>query len=428
MTKPIIEVKGLGKYYRLGSLGANSFADDVKKMWKRKRGVQENMDPQIVEQLQQQGENIVDKKKNNFWALKDISFDVYPGEVVGIIGRNGAGKSTLLKILSRITEPSKGEAILRGRVGSLLEVGTGFHPDLTGCENIYLNGTIHGLSKNEIDEKLDEIVDFAQVQRFIHTPVKRYSSGMYVRLAFAVAAHLEPQILVIDEVLAVGDVAFQNKCISKVKDVAGHGKTILFVSHNMQVIRKLCPKSLLLRNGEIVQYGETSEVVGTYLADHKEADFDEKTSVHDVKQRRGNGFARLSEIKLKNIEGIETFSFRLGEKVQFHLSWKTNEVLKGLRVGVILYSEVAKVPLVSFEHEITDKQIAAGESSMLIIEASMRDVLPGIYPLYFYIKDGNYANCDLVDDVTLPLIIGEQAEKNIPGFIKMESKLIQKVG
>ncbi|MEP6714101.1 MAG: polysaccharide ABC transporter ATP-binding protein [Terriglobia bacterium] len=201
-----------------------------------------------------------------FWALKDISFDVKQGEVVGIIGRNGAGKSTLLKILSRITEPTEGEAVIHGRIGSLLEVGTGFHPELSGRENIYLNGAILGMRKAEIQSKFDDIVAFAEVERFIDTPVKHYSSGMYTRLAFAVAAHLEPEILVIDEVLAVGDLAFQKKCLGKMREVANTGRTVLFVSHNMTAVRSLCSRVVWLQQGTVNRIGKVGEVVGEYLS------------------------------------------------------------------------------------------------------------------------------------------------------------------
>lgn len=203
-----------------------------------------------------------------FWALKDVSFEVKRGEVLGIIGRNGAGKSTLLKILSRITEPSSGRVVLDGRVASLLEVGTGFHPELTGRENIYLNGAILGMSKAEIRRKFDEIVEFSGVEKFLDTPVKRYSSGMYVRLAFAVAAHLEPEILVVDEVLAVGDAEFQKKCMGKMQDVAKGGRTVLFVSHNLAAVRALCPQSLLLKKGRNISQGPTREVLNDYLTDN----------------------------------------------------------------------------------------------------------------------------------------------------------------
>lgn len=204
-------------------------------------------------------------RKEDFWALDDINFEIKQGERVGIIGRNGAGKSTLLKVLSRIVTPTKGRIEITGRVASLLEVGTGFHPELSGRENIFLNGSILGMSKTEISKKFDEIVDFAEVEKFLDTPVKRYSSGMYVRLAFAVAAHLEPEILIVDEVLAVGDAAFQKKCLGKMSDVAGQGRTVLFVSHNMQIVQKLCNKGILLHKGKMVDSGNIEQIAHTYL-------------------------------------------------------------------------------------------------------------------------------------------------------------------
>ncbi len=204
-------------------------------------------------------------QRDRIWALRDVSFDVSSGDVVGILGRNGAGKSTLLKVLTRITEPTEGRALIRGRVGSLLEVGTGFHPELTGRDNVFLNGAILGMPRAEIKRKFDAIVEFAGVERFIDTPVKRYSSGMYVRLAFAVAAHLEPDILMVDEVLAVGDAAFQKKCLGKISEVTREGRTVLFVSHNMAAIRDICPRAVWLENGRLEQVGPSGEVIDSYL-------------------------------------------------------------------------------------------------------------------------------------------------------------------
>lgn len=248
--KPILTVRDVSKRYRLGAFGAGSLREDLERWWRRTRGLESAA------------------SKRDFWALQDVSFDVMPGEVVGVIGRNGAGKSTLLKVLSRITEPTSGEIRLRGRVASLLEVGTGFHPELSGRDNVYLNGAILGMKRHEIDRKFDEIVEFAEVAKFIDTPVKRYSSGMYVRLAFAVAAHLEPEILIVDEVLAVGDVAFQRKCLGKMEQVSKEGgRTVLFVSHNMGAISSLTQKCLYLRQGKAVAYADTRSVVQTYLGD-----------------------------------------------------------------------------------------------------------------------------------------------------------------
>jgi lipopolysaccharide transport system ATP-binding protein len=230
MSQPMISVCGVSKRYRLGTIGMTSLREELERFWRRR--------PKS------------ELASGEFWALKDVTFDVQQGDVLGLIGRNGAGKSTLLKVLSRITEPSSGEICLRGRVGSLLEVGTGFHPELSGRDNIFLNGTILGMNQAEIRSKFDAIVDFAEVEKFIDTPVKRYSSGMYVRLAFAVAAHLEPEILIVDEVLAVGDQQFQEKCFGKMKEISsGHGRTIIFVSHHMAAIRRLCQKCVVMTGG-----------------------------------------------------------------------------------------------------------------------------------------------------------------------------------
>lgn len=248
MAAPCIEVHGLSKKYRLGKLGAKSLAEDLGAWFKRPAGAGED-------------------RASEMWALRDVSFSVESGEVVGVIGRNGSGKSTLLKILSRITDPTEGEARLRGRVASLLEVGTGFHPELTGRENVFLNGAILGMKRREITEQFDAIVDFSGMVRAIDTPVKRYSSGERVRLAFSVAAHLQAEILIIDEVLAVGDVAFQKQCLGKMQDVSRHGRTVLFVSHNMQMITTLTDRCFLLREGRLIREGETGKVVNAYLQD-----------------------------------------------------------------------------------------------------------------------------------------------------------------
>ncbi len=256
----VIKVENISKQYRLGDVGTGALSHDLKRWWYKARGKE---DPYL-----QIGETNDRSSKGNseyVWALKDINFEVKAGEVLGIIGRNGAGKSTLLKILSKTTTPTTGNIKVRGRIASLLEVGTGFHPELSGRENIYLNGAILGMTKREIQKKFDEIVDFSGVERYIDTPVKRYSSGMYVRLAFAVAAHLEPEILIIDEVLAVGDAEFQKKCLGKMKDVSvNEGRTVLFVSHNLNAILNLCDKSLLMNNGQLVNFSDTSTIVNQY--------------------------------------------------------------------------------------------------------------------------------------------------------------------
>jgi lipopolysaccharide transport system ATP-binding protein len=254
MSRPIIEVENLSKRYRLGQFNAQTMREEVEQLLARFR----NKRAGEVDNLP--------GAKSEFWALKDVSFSVQPGEVVGIIGRNGAGKSTLLKILSRVTEPTSGTAYIRGRVASLLEVGTGFHPELTGRENIYLNGAILGMTRPEIRTKFDQIVTFAEVERFLDTPVKRYSSGMYVRLAFAVAAHLEPEILIVDEVLSVGDAEFQKKCLGKMGEVAEGGRTVLFVSHNMATVNRLCRRCLLLESGHVKMDSDAQSATAQYMA------------------------------------------------------------------------------------------------------------------------------------------------------------------
>jgi lipopolysaccharide transport system ATP-binding protein len=253
----VISVENLSKQYRLGNIGSGELIIDFQRWWARMRG---RPDPWSTI-----GEDDHNNRDGEYiWALQDVSFRVQQGEALGIIGRNGAGKSTLLKILSRVTAPTSGKIKVKGRIASLLEVGTGFHPDLTGRENVYLNGAILGMTQSEIDSKFAEIVNFAEIEKFIDTPVKRYSSGMYVRLAFAVAAHLEPEILVVDEVLAVGDIEFQRKCLGKMSDVAKEGRTVLFVSHNMVAVNKLCQSCLWIDKGVIKERGETSDVVDLY--------------------------------------------------------------------------------------------------------------------------------------------------------------------
>jgi len=266
MSKKIISVENLSKSYRLGVIGTGTFSNDLKVWWARTRGK-----PNPLLKIGQEDHG--NRAGEEIWALKDVTFQVEQGEVLGIIGRNGAGKSTLLKILSRVTAPTSGSVKVKGRIASLLEVGTGFHPELTGRENIYLNGAILGMTKAEVNRRFDEIVEFAEIAKFIDTPVKRYSSGMYVRLAFAVAAHLESEILLVDEVLAVGDAEFQRKCLGKMGDVATkEGRTVLFVSHNMGQIKKLCPRGIWIHAGKINKDGLMSETINKYLSFYSSSD------------------------------------------------------------------------------------------------------------------------------------------------------------
>jgi len=266
MSNTVISVEDLSKAYQLGVIGTGSFRGDVETWWARKRG-------RPSPHLKIGQEDPRSRAGEMIWALKDINFQVQRGEAVGVIGRNGAGKSTLLKILARVTAPTSGEVKVKGRIASLLEVGTGFHPELTGRENIFMNGAVMGMSRTEVSRKFDEIVDFSGVEKFIDTPVKRYSSGMYVRLAFAVSAHLEPDILVVDEVLAVGDAEFKKKCLVKMSAVADEGRTILFVSHSMSAINRLCSRVMLLDGGRVFREGAASDVTPVYAARSNEIQY-----------------------------------------------------------------------------------------------------------------------------------------------------------
>ena len=304
MNDIALRVEGLGKQYHIGGTQ------------ERYKTLRETLTDAFVAPFRRAGKLLLGQATGaaeldeTIWALRDVSFEVKNGEVIGIIGRNGAGKSTLLKILSRITEPTEGYAEIHGRVGTLLEVGTGFHPELTGSENIYLNGAILGMKRGEIERKFDEIVAFAEVEKFIDTPVKHYSSGMYLRLAFAVAAHLEPEILIVDEVLAVGDTSFQEKCLGKMQNVAGQGRTVLFVSHNMGAISNLCHRVILLSAGEIIGSGPSEEMVGVYLKSVR----DSKGICLAVRQdHAGSGEVRIEEIWMEDGTGKRIDSVRSGD-------------------------------------------------------------------------------------------------------------------
>ena len=325
--KPIVKATNLGKQY---SIGTREAAYDT---------IRESIVQAVRAPLQRLRGGNGKRDVDTIWALKKASFLVAPGEVVGIIGRNGAGKSTLLKVLSRITEPTTGRAELYGRVASLLEVGTGFHPELTGRENIYLNGAILGMKKTEIDSKFDQIVEFSELERFLDTPVKRYSSGMYMRLAFAVASHLEPEILVVDEILAVGDAQFQKKCLGKMSDVATEGRTVLFVSHNMVAIQSLCKRALWLERGEIVEDGVAGGVVSNYL-NHS---FGNGASLEevwpDIDTAPGNDSVRLHRIKVRSRDGAT--AEHLTTKTPFSIEveyWNLQPEAK-LHITLHLYTE-----------------------------------------------------------------------------------------
>jgi lipopolysaccharide transport system ATP-binding protein len=358
MTQPAIRVEHLGKQYQIGAPGPRyaTFREALTKAalapWRRFRQL-----------------SGVAQEQSIIWALRDVSFEVQPGEVVGIIGRNGAGKSTLLKILSQITEPTEGRVTLNGRVASLLEVGTGFHPELTGRENVFLNGSILGMSRREIARKFEEIVDFAGVERFIDTPVKHYSSGMQVRLAFAVAAHLEPEILLVDEVLAVGDIAFQKKCLGKIGQVAVSGRTVLLVSHNLAAVEALCTFAILLSEGNLIAQGNTKTVLRTYL---KSVNCDAGLSLNDRSDRQGSGAVRFVYVSLADDRGQRQASFQCGHD-----------------------SEIVLVFENRLKHDITNLHVALGIDNELgqrvllldstLLGTDLSDVAPGTGMIHFAI-------------------------------------------
>lgn len=338
--KPIVEVQNLSKLFRLGAIGASSLRESLELLFRKKR-----TPPAVAPENQIPSDRAGDEP-NSFWGLRDVSFTVQPGEVVGIVGRNGAGKSTLLKILSRITEPTSGRAILRGRVVSLLEVGTGFHPELSGRENIFLNGAILGMKRAEIAAKFDEIVAFAEVGPFLDTPVKRYSSGMYVRLAFAVAAHLEPEILVVDEVLAVGDAAFQKKCLGKMSDVARAGRTVLFVSHNMQALQSLCSRAVHLEQGRVAAIGTAQAIVAEYLSKISSATGEKRWPIETAP---GNEFCRLTTIRVVTSAGANGSVLPSKRDLVVDMEFHAEQLHQGLCVGFDLTNSEGVTVLRSYQ-------------------------------------------------------------------------------
>ena len=325
-----IKVENIGKKYVLRKEGARSYTtltDSLSSVFKAKGS------------------------KEEFWALQNLNFEINQGERVGIIGRNGAGKSTLLKVLSRIVKPTTGRVELRGRIASLLEVGTGFHPELSGRENIFLNGSILGMSKAEIKSKFDEIVAFSEVEKFLDTPVKRYSSGMYVRLAFAVAAHLEPEILIVDEVLAVGDAEFQRKCLGKMKDVAGSGRTVILVSHNMAAVQHLCERAIYLRNGNLIESGPSEQVIGTYM---RAAQGPAAANLAIREDRSGNGKVRFNSLALRDAKGNAVSALTCGQegRIALQLNNPGKSTINGLMISLGIDDHLGK-RIVLLSSEVT---------------------------------------------------------------------------
>jgi len=378
--RTVIKVENLSKQYRLGDVGTGTLSHDLKRWWYKARGKE---DPYLL--VGETNDRSTKGESDYVWALRDINFEVKAGEVLGIIGRNGAGKSTLLKILSKTTTPTTGSVKVKGRIASLLEVGTGFHPELTGRENIFLNGAILGMTKREIQRKFDEIVDFSGVERYIDTPVKRYSSGMYVRLAFAVAAHLEPEILIVDEVLAVGDAEFQKKCLGKMKDVSvNEGRTVLFVSHNMAAIENLCSKCIFLEKGVVKLISNTNAVVGSYVRSSEYFSNDRL----NIDTREGSNEISFRKVSFMNVSGVPITHLKSGDDVviRLYLSLKEeyyNNVLLGIGVNNAL-----DIRLAFLSTEIINKnlEIYKSEDCYIDVLISKFPFTTGTYNLTLFIS------------------------------------------
>lgn len=421
MANNIITVENISKQYRLGTVSSKTLSGDLKRLW---YNIQGKEDPFL--KVGETNDRTSVGQSEYVWALKDINFDVKEGEVLGIIGLNGAGKSTLLKILSRVTSPTTGSIKVNGRMASLLEVGTGFHPELTGRENIFLNGAILGMNKSEIKSKFDEIVAFSGVDRYIDTPVKRYSSGMYVRLAFAVAAHLEPEILIIDEVLAVGDAEFQKKCLGKMKDVSSQGRTVLFVSHNMGAISDLCTRAIILKQGTMFKMGDTNEMVKEYVYHSLGMNLSDQKTLKDNKLRRGSGYARVEELKILDKSGTERTEYGMFEPIHFKFKVKLYSEVEELFAMVALRSSISREFVgSSIKHDIStfNKNDDSIELKLSIDPMLLNE---GIYEVYFWLGSSQNENpYDVLDNLTAPLIIKNEkfAFSPFTGFTLLKSEI-----
>lgn len=386
MPNTVISVEDLSKSYQLGVIGTGTFRGDMQRWWAWLRGLP---DPHLKVGESNHG----NQDGDTLWALKDINFQVQQGETLGIIGRNGAGKSTLLKIFSEVTAPTSGEVKIKGRIASLLEVGTGFHPELTGRENIYLNGAILGMKKSEIARKFDEIVDFSGVEQFIDTPVKRYSSGMYVRLAFAVAAHLEPEILIVDEVLAVGDAEFQKKCLGKMSDVAHEGRTVLFVSHNMAAISTFCRRTIFLDAGALQLDDKTEKVIRTYL--HTGTVLYAERIWLENSTPPGNEFFRFYRVAVNNAAGETTQDIQSNQDFKILVDyWNIRSEMK-LTTTLVLFNEDGHIVFSSISNHEKDWHGKPRPSGLFrsICTIPQNMLSPGRYDVTILICTEGYQNC-----------------------------------
>src|SRR2546428_751426 len=406
-----IRVENLGKRYRIGQrLRYQTFRDALSGVLSAPfRGVHSYLSGQRPSECHHESDDVI-------WALKDVSFDVKYGEVIGVIGRNGAGKSTLLKILSRITKPTEGCAEIHGRVGSLLEVGTGFHPDLTGRENIYLNGAILGITKRDIDRKFDEIVAFAEIEKFLDTPVKHYSSGMYMRLAFAVAAHLEPEILLVDEVLAVGDAAFQKKCLGKMGDITEKGRTVIFVSHNMGAVASLCQTGLVLDTGRIRFVGPVNEAAELYLGQFSVANELPLGLRHD---RTGSGEVKLIGFQLESETGERIEAIRNGHTARLVFDYATHagRPARNVEFQIVVRTESGE-PLFQVGTRPTGQNFSeVPPSGRLVCELKRFPLAPGRYQLDAYLAVDGRTSDYVLWLAPLAVVDGDYYGSGNPGFL-----------
>lgn len=416
MHRTVIKAEHISKQYRLGKIGTGTVSHDLNRWWHRVRGKE---DPYL--KLGDVNDRSNKGSSDYVWSLRDVNFEVQQGDAVGIIGRNGAGKSTLLKILSRVTMPTTGKIYTKGRIASLLEVGTGFHPEMTGRENIYLNGTILGMRKFEIKRKFDEIVAFSGVERYIDTPVKRYSSGMYVRLAFAVAAHLESEILIVDEVLAVGDAEFQKSCLGKMGDVSrGEGRTVLFVSHNMAAVKTLCNKGIVLEHGMVKYTGDATSSVGYYMQGSSETNL-----VKHFEDEYNNDYFHLHQLEVRNAEGTNDDIIDEYKTIQIIVRMTVKKDADNKKITFVMNNEEG-ITLFTFTHHNFRNQQALHEGLNEItctIPAGFLNI--GSYYLsMYYIEDSK--NTLFVEKDIMAIHV-QQGERRLGGFMGKEPGFIKPI-
>jgi lipopolysaccharide transport system ATP-binding protein len=389
-----LHVQNVSKRYRLGVVNRDMLYKDLQSRWAKFRG-KEDPNAQIGLKHDKRLEH-----GDEFWALRNVDLEVKEGEILGIIGPNGAGKSTLLKILSQITAPTEGKIKVKGRIASLLEVGTGFHPELTGRENVYLNGAILGMTRKEVTSKFDEIVSFADISQFIDTPVKRYSSGMYVRLAFSVAAHLEPEILIVDEVLAVGDAEFQKKCISKMGDVANAGRTVLFVSHQIPTVRSLCTKAVWIDEGSVRDTGCPESITDAYLENASSIQ-ELGPRLEKTQSRGGTGVVRVCDFRCYNSSGEETYKFRSGQACFVEVKVKSSvpTLQKGVSASVDVHDSIGNRMLLFHTKLVNSDFEIGGEGKSIVFRIPELPLAPGMFSLSLYIGKDNYETFQYVDNI-----------------------------